>query len=692
MVLRNRWLVLGIAAAVIGAVALFTVLQTPIYEGEATVLIDEERPGLDLLNGMIPAGLGAVAGLGGANQIQTDMRILRSRQVAEAVVDSLALRVALAEPNTPRHDVLQVLSASRGTEKGVYRLRLQKDQSYRVEATEESTLSPVPMRVEIGRPFRIGDFTLALVPSLRSDPPARIRFEVKPFRLAVQDVQKNLRVTRGASGAQILEIQFQHPDPVFSAAVPNVVTESFVRYKNRVSKAQSNSTIDFLQEQLTAYGRDLRDAEGRLQTFREQAQIVEPKTQATEQVRRLAEMQANRDALQTERESLRRLMAEVESEPAESTRSPYRQLATIPAFISNGSVQDILRSLIQLENERAELLVKRTAQSVDVQGIDRRVDELELQLYQFARNYLDGLDNRILALDAVLGRFNDQLELVPSREVELLRLTREQKLLEEVYTLLQTKLKEAQIQEAAEPANVQVIDSALVPETPSSPKPLLYLALAGVMGLGMGGVAALLREFLNPKVHSRQDVMDATSGLPVLGTIPRVQLQSLRNSNGRPKDGLRRLGARTFVDGSLVTREDPWNPASEAYRALRTNLTLSGTERPPQVLVVTSAVAEDGKSLSSANLAITLAQQGTHTLLIDADLRKGTLHRLFGVQQEPGLPEVVLGRAALDEVVQKVSVGEAGVPLHLVGSGRLPSNPADVLDSPQMRKFLKAVR
>lgn len=690
VILRNRWLVLGIAVVFVGAAALFSALQTPVYQSEATVLINQEEPGLDLLSKMVPAGLGAVAGLGGADNIQTDLGILRSRQVAEAVVDSLALQVALIDPNSSRAKVLQVLDAAPTDQGGVYRLELRDDGLYDFVVEEGGRLPGLPSRVEVGRPFRVGEFTLALAPALRTSLPEHIQFAIKPFRTTVGEVREDLRVTRESSGAQIVGIQFRHPDPLLAAAVPNVVTESFVRYKSRVNKAESNSTIDFLQDQLVTYEEDLRNAEATLQDFREQAQIVEPKTQATEQVRRLAEMQADRDAIQTERESLRRLLTRIEAEPVgQSETSPYRQLAAFPSFISNGSVQDILQSLIQLENERAELLVRRTRENVDVQGIDRRVRELELQLYQMARNYLEGLDNRVVSLDALLARFADQLELVPSREVEFLRLTREQRLLEEVYTLLQTNLKEAQIQAAAEPANVQVIDSALVPEDPVYPKPFLYLFLAGVVGLIVGGSGALVREFLDPKVHSREDVLDATSGLPVLGTIPRAT----HTGNGsRRGSAWRRVPARTVAGERLVTRDDPRNPLAEAYRTLRTNIVLADVGADVQVLVVTSAAAEDGKSTCASNLAVTLAQQGSRTLLVDTDLRKGTLHTVFGVPRDPGLAEVLTGGVPLESAVREIAVDVDGSSLHVLSTGDLPPNPAEVLGSARMHQLLERLR
>jgi capsular exopolysaccharide synthesis family protein len=141
-----------------------------------------------------------------------------------------------------------------------------------------------------------------------------------------------------------------------------------------------------------------------------------------------------------------------------------------------------------------------------------------------------------------------------------------------------------------------------------------------------------------------------------------------------------------------VTQSEPRNPASEAFRALRTNISFAQDGDAPQVLVVTSASLGDGKSTSAANLAIALAQQGSRTLLIDADLRQGLLHRSLGGSQEPGLSHLLLGRVTLTEAVRQVAVGEAGVPLHFLPSGSFPSSPAELLGSERMRQLLEKTR
>lgn len=143
------------------------------------------------------------------------------------------------------------------------------------------------------------------------------------------------------------------------------------------------------------------------------------------------------------------------------------------------------------------------------------------------------------------------------------------------------------------------------------------------------------------------------------------------------------------VDQHLVAYFDPKSPIAEQYRILRANLMATNRSRPPQVLVVTSAIMQEGKSLTSANLAVVMAQsQNRQVLLVDADLRKGTVKRLFALDSKPGLSEVLEGQAPLERAIVRTEIPQ----LALVASGRTPTQPAELLESARMREFIAACR
>lgn len=683
---RNRWLVIGLTTLAIAVAAVVTALQTPVYESEATVLIDSESRGLDLVRGLVPSGLGVLAGLdAGGSDIETDLAVLRSRQVAESVVDSLGLRVVLADRGLARDSILRVISAPRGTQQGIYRLERLDDRSYSILNEDGNARIELPERVVVGEPFHIGEVMLALQALPGEELPDRVRFRILPFRAAVDQFREKLRVAR-PSAAKVLGIQFRSPDPIIAAEVPNAVAESFLAFKNRMSRAEASSTLEFLQDQARTYEGELRSAEARLQAFKEQARVVEPTTQATEQIRRVAEVQAERDALLAERQSLQRLLGRVDGAPdGRMGSAAYRQLAAFPSFITNAAVQEILRTLMQLDNERAELLVRRTEQNVDVQGIDSRIGLLERSLYQLVRNYLAGVENRLTSLDAALAGYATEMQQVPAREVEFLRLTREQKLLEQVHVLIQTRLKEEQINSAADATNVRLIDAALVPERPSFPKPILNLTLAALLGIMLSAGIVFVREVRDRRLRTPAEVAGAAGGVRILGVIPVVEERLRGRNGGQP----RRLDWRR---NELPAHASAEGAIPEAYRSLHTTLTLAHPASAPQVRVVAGTGPGDATAITAVNLAITFAQQEVKTLLVDADLRQGGLSRSLGFAPEPGVAELLLQSVSLEEVVREIPTGAAGARLHFLGSGLPPANPAELLSSRRIAELLAGLR
>jgi capsular exopolysaccharide synthesis family protein len=405
-------------------------------------------------------------------------------------------------------------------------------------------------------------------------------------------------------------------------------------------------------------------------------------------------MQARHDQLRMERTSLAAVLQQVGSRPrAAGEESPYRQLGTFPSFLGNRAIQDLLATLNQLDGQRAGMLVRRTEADPDVRQVTARINDIEQQLHRVATGYLSSLDNQLATTEAALSRFSGELALVPASEVEYARLAREQKLLSEVYLLLQTRLKEAEVKDAVDKGIVRLVDSGLVAEEPDSPKPVVNLILATVLGLMLGFTAAFGRDMFDTTIRSTADAEQASRGLAVLGTIPRIPRQEGGSRRWVALPGRKVVGVPApTAHEPLVTRSDPHGAASEAYRALRTSITFAAPDAAPRVLVVTSALAGEGKSTNAANLAITLAQQGTRVLLVDGDLRRGKLHEMLRARQAPGLAHLLVGTTTLEEAVQRVDAGASGSPLHFLGSGLFPANPAELLSSARMREVVAELR
>jgi len=220
--------------------------------------------------------------------------------------------------------------------------------------------------------------------------------------------------------------------------------------------------------------------------------------------------------------------------------------------------------------------------------------------------------------------------------------------------------------EGRAPIKATIVDNAALPQSPTSPQPMRNLVLAAVLGLLLGLGAAILRELMDSSIKSRKDVTDA-AGLPVMGNI------------GYDSTAAKR---------PLVTSLDLRNPRLEAFRVLRTNMQFVDVDNDSRVYTVTSSVPDEGKTTTSTNLAIMIAQAGQRVLLIEGDLRRPRIHLNSQLEQAVGLTTVLVGRTNLEDAVQKCEVPN----LSVLTSGMLPPNPAELLQSRAMGEVIEKAR
>jgi len=683
------YLVLGSLALMIALAILTNRLLVDRYEAETTLRVGSAGGPQSPLGNL--AGFAGIDLFGGGDGIDTDLDVLRSRQIAETVVDSLFLHISLLEPRAPRDSVLRITGPGRDVPDGVYVLTAAGQGRYRLASENALLPQPAPVEISVGAPFRLGGASLVIEPGFAASAPPRIRFEVVPFDEAVEDFRDLVRVSQPNSRSQVVSIRYRTPDRLLAAEVPNVMAHRFIAHSIESSRSELHSTVEVLAMQVEDYRRQMEEALSRVSRYQEQQPMANLALGASTQASRLGSTHAQRDLLVLEQESLGKLLREIEEENPGTQTSVFRRLAAFPPFIANRAVQEILVRLIEMDTERANLLARRTPENDDVRTITQRVQELEGQLFTLAYNYFGSLESQIRSADQILAQFDGQLAAIPMREMELKRLELQAEMLGEVYGQLQQRLKEAEIQAAIERGEVRILDSAIPPRRAVSPRREVNLALGGVIGLLLGIVLAVGLRSMDPRLRTRDEAELVTGGVPVLGIIPptATERRSAREVEGA-RSRIRLPGLTPRESGQIKSLAQ--GASAEAYRALSTRIARADPAGAPGVILLTSADSGDGRAITARNLALAFAERGLRTVLVDAEFRGISLTSLLGMRELPGLTEALSGSLRPVAAARIVGIADAGFELHVIPAGQLSPQGGALLRPAALNRVVAELR
>ena len=692
---RNWWIILG-SIVLCTAMALWLAMRTaPVYRSSITIRINDATKEMQSIirDALLPLTSG--------NEVSTEREVLGSRTLMEDAVRGFGLQLSIQTPaRVARSELLRDIQVAPDASPGVYLLHRDESGSYRI--TREGNAAILATAAPDSA-VRFRGITFQLRPRVLEH--ESLRLMVVPFPDAVANLRLGVTVARLDREAKILTLDYESSDPELTAAVPNLIAHRFVARRVAGQRAAVGSTIDFLRQQLDTLARQLRAAETALLAYRERERVVDPTVEGSSQVNRIVLLQSERSTLETERAALAKLMSEVERAAASQMPdqpSPYRNLMSFPTLLRNETATRLLDVLQTVEGQRSELLARRTSSDPDVRTLIDRIKSIEKALHAMATTYLQGLTHQVAGIDSTLGGFGRQLQQVPQRELQYARLVRQPKLLEDLFSFLQTRLKEAEIAQAANDLSVQVIDPAIRPREPIQPRPVLNLFVGAVLGGLLGTGAGLVRHAIDKAVHTRADILLAT-GLSVIGLIPRIPKGRSRFAlitekrlsppsqpelgdfpyglNGGPK------AAPTASSRGSRLRQLAVASAAEAYASLLTNLTYSLTT-PPRTIVFTSGQPGEGKTTNAVNFALALAHRGSKVLLVDCDMRRGLVHNIFEAPREPGLSNVLWSQMSFEDARGRIVVGEQ-VSLDYLTTGTLPPNPSSLVESATMRNLLE---
>ena len=624
---RKNWLLTtGITAAVILGVAFFTLGQTRIYEAKAVVMFDSSNPQ--------PLGnqVQTVVDTGGQywnnkEYYKTQMWIVRSRPIAEAVVK---------------------------------RLNLHKDTTF-LDRVPKGTRRP-PRETSVENAANL------LVASITVEP--------------VQD-------------SRLAEVRYRDADPERAQQVLDALVDAYVQNNLDELTLASAEAADWLRDQLTKLGKDLENSELSLHQYKKDKNILYLSLDDQTKMLR-SEMEQLNEALTSVRE---RAQA-VASRRDQVKKVTPEDLTTMPVteFLNSATVQQLRAEFVKANSNLDALLASGKGMNhPEVRAAASRKEAVRAALAKEIGNLRGAVEGDLSATareeQGLRKLFADAqksalgLNLL---EIEYNRLLRAKENNEKLFSFVQERSKESDLTKMLHLNNIRVVERPIRPKAPVAPNLPLNMLGGILVGLVLGLGVAIGREQLDRSIKSPDDA-ERELRLPFLGLLPSVDEREglyaayasrrQRRAQVEPAAGERPM--------ELVVHREPSSGIAEAARAIRTNVMFMSPDKPYRTLLVTSAGPADGKTTVACCLAIAMAQAGRRVVLVDCDMRRPRLHRIFRTEREVGITTAILEPdPRADRIVQETPIPN----LWVVTTGPLPPNPSEILHSEAFAKLLEGLR
>lgn len=337
------------------------------------------------------------------------------------------------------------------------------------------------------------------------------------------------------------------------------------------------------------------------------------------------------------------------------------------------------------KNESVDLSLEAKSVLDSTVSLETQINELTFKEAEISKLYTKDhpayktlLEKKSLLLKE-RDKLNARIGNMPKTQQEILSLTRDVQSGQEVYMLLLNKQQELNINKASTVGNVRIIDTAVTEKKEISPKKLLILLIGLISGLFISIALCLLRKLLHRGIESSEQI--ESLGLNVYATIPNSKwLKDMNSKLGKSKH-------KNIRSVKLLARDNPTDLSVEAIRSLRTSLHFAMVQASNNILLISGATPEAGKTFVSCNLAAVIAQSDKKVLLIDADLRKGRVHHELGFSEENGLSDVLIGKMTFSDIIKKTEIEN----LDFISRGQIPPNPSELLMNANFKTLLDCV-
>ncbi len=623
---KRRWTAATTFLLIVVSVTVYTFTATPIFEAKTRLLIESDARNVVSFKEVLNEEQAK------ADYYQTQYNLLQSRALARKTLDSL---------------------------------KLWDQQPFGGDAPARMNIAGSVTRAVSGAVSAVAEIVGSASPKAIAENQIPGADETKAQSEAIDVLLLNLDVTP-IRNSRLVDLKFRLPDAVMATTIINALAKNYIEQNLEYKFLASKEASDWLGERLAEQRKQVEAAEVKLQQYRETNDTISLKNSENIVVQKLTDLNAAVTQAKTER-----FQKEALANQLQALRGNAAALDTYPAILTNNFIQQQKAELARLQSQHAQMAEKLGDRHPDMVKLRSAVDVTQAKLdgeigkvVQSVRNEYQAALAKENSLVAALNLQKQDALSMNRKAITYNVLERDMQSNKQIYESLMQRAKETGVSSELKTSNIRVVDPAERPRLPVTPNKRLNLLLA-LFGGGMFAFGlAFFFEYVDSRIKSPDEIRHHLD-LPFLGLLPALNRKVL--AQGYP----------------LVSNGVPPN-FSEAVRGIRTNVLFSTAQPGSRSIVVTSTGPGEGKSVVASNLATALAQADQRVLLIDADMRKPKAQEIFGMTQEPGLSNVLVGNAKASESVRKSSV--AG--LWVLPAGRTPPNPAELVGSQRFRDFL----
>ena len=663
-IIRARWwIILSVIFILLGTIYV-TYSTPPIYQATVSVMIEKSSKAQTIFN----------FGENDNYKISDEIAVIKSRTIGEDVVNSLW--------KSNKRNRLYVF----GTK--VFVPRGQR------------------LRRPLKKIFTLGKWSPEQNKPPQYDEPYSSKIGAKFY----QNILKTLQVY-SSRGTNIINIVAKSPHPYEAALIANAVANAYQKRDKEWSSNESISLKSFLQDRLDEKESEMEEIEDKIEKYKMENQIYDIEGNVTNLMNNLTSVEsaynnANLEIniIHSQKKYLSNQLSDVENDLTEKMLSSINaQLFALREQVNEKEAELVRNSTIYGANHEAVIKTNENLKNLknQLEGKTNELiaaglsilDPLEYRqdlisnLLQLEAN-INLLESKLVEYQSLINKYKNEIKVLPEKQSYLGKLSREKKVLSNTYSYMRQKMEEARVSMASEPGKVRIINQAEEPNKPISPDIPRNIIMAIIIGAFIGFGCSISIEYFDNTVKSVEFI--ERKKLPVLAIIPSIDHKSKTYSNSSKinsddkKVRNYRLKSVDRIQRRLVTHEDPRSPISESYRSLRTSLMYT-TKGNQGTIMVSSPGPGEGKTTTIINLAITYANLGKKTLLIDGDLRKPVLHKVFNTDIEKGLTHYLSGvEQKWENIINPTDVEN----LQIIYSGAIPPNPSELLGSELMKNLI----